>query len=325
MDFDPEHWSIPDRYQPKPGDFTFDLVWASFATVSLQASVPADAFTAGILGTDRIGYCVAIDAEGTVLTIGYLITEAEEVWLTTGDGDAIQAHVLGVDNATGFGLVKAVRPLPVPALEIGNSQEAGLGDKVVIAAGGRIDRSIAAQVVARQEFAGYWEYVLDEAIFTSPAHPLWSGAAMIGASGKLLGICSLQMREELESGGVVPLNMVVPIELLPPILEELKAGGRTAAPRPWLGLLAGDSSGKVVVLGATPGGPAHRAELREGDVILGVAGKDVPTLAQFYRAVWALGDAGVKAPLTVQREGDVFDVTITTRDRNSFLKKPILH
>jgi len=324
MDFDPEHWSIPDRYQPKPGDFTFDLVWAAFATVSLQASVPADAFTAGILGTDRIGHGVAIDAEGTVLTIGYLITEAEEVWLTTGDGDAIQAHVLGVDNATGFGLVKAVRPLPVPALEIGNSQEAGLGDKVVIAAGGRIDRSIAAQVVARQEFAGYWEYVLDEAIFTFPAHPNWGGTALISPAGELIGIGSLQLERE-RSGKNEHLNMIVPIELLPPIIEELKAGGRTAAPRPWLGVLAGDSSGKVVVLGATPGGPAHRAELREGDVILGVAGKDVPTLAQFYRAVWALGDAGVKVPLTVQREDDVFDVTITTRDRNSFLKKPILH
>lgn len=148
---------------------------------------------------------------------------------------------------------------------------------------------------------------------------------MIGAGGELLGLASLQMQESADSGQIVPLNMVVPIDLLTPILDDLITGGHMAVPRPWLGVLAVESDDQVVVAGATPGGPAHRAELREGDAILAVAGSPVSSLADFYRAIWALGPAGVRAPLTVQREDDVFDVTITTRDRRSYLKAPMLH
>jgi S1-C subfamily serine protease len=319
------NWSIPDEFQPKPDDFTFDAAWAVFATVGLHAAIPANAFTAGILGTERVGHGVAIDAEGTVLTIGYLVTEAEEVWLVTGDGDTVPAHVLGIDSATGFGLVRALRPLPVPALTVGNSREAQPGEKVLVAAGGRLDRSITARVVARQEFAGYWEYLLDDALFTSPGHPLWSGAAVIGESGRLVGLCSLQMQEEAPGGRLVPLNMVVPIDLLAPILSDLMAGRPSGPPRPWLGILAAEDEGQVTIIGTSPGGPAQRAELRGGDIVMAVGGRPIATLADFYRSLWSLGEAGVKAPLTLQREGDVFDVAVTTRDRNQLLKKPILH
>jgi S1-C subfamily serine protease len=325
MASDMEHWSVPSEHRPKPEDFPFDLAWTVSSTVGLKAIVPPDAFTAQSLGAERQGQGVVIDSDGTVLTIGYLVTEAEQVWLTTHDGRVVPAHVLGIDQATGFGLVRASQPLVVPPIEIGDSRHAVLGEQVVVAGGGRVDQSIAAHVVGRQEFAGYWEYVLDEAIFTSPAHPLWSGAAMIGPTGKLLGIGSLQLQQRTARGRLVPLNMVVPIELLPPILEDLKLGRPSAADRPWLGVLADDSEDKVVVVGATPGGPAQRAELQQGDAILAVAGQEVTTLAGFYRAVWALGGPGVEAPLTVEREGDVFDVSITTRDRRRFLKAPKLH
>lgn len=325
MPSDLENWSVPAEYRPKADEFPFDLDWAVSSTVGLSATVPADAFTASILGAERQGHGVLIDDEGTVLTIGYLVTEADHVWLTTHDGRTVQAHVLGIDQETGFGLVRAVKPLAIPPIQIGDSRHAVLGEQVVIAGGGRVDRSISAHVVARQEFAGYWEYVLDEAVFTSPAHPLWSGAAMLGPTGKLLGIGSLQMQQPTIRGRLAPLNMVVPIELLPPILEDLKAGGLTAPPRPWLGILADDSENRVVVVGANPGGPAHRAELQQGDIILAVSGEEVTTLADFYRAVWALGPAGVQAPLTLERDGDVFDVSITTRDRRRFLKTPPLH
>jgi S1-C subfamily serine protease len=325
MASDLEHWSVPNEHRPKPEDFPFDLAWTVSATVGLKTTVPPDAFTAQSLGEERQGHGVVIDTEGTVLTIGYLITEAEQVWLTTHEGRVVPAHVLGIDQATGFGLVRALQPLAAPPLEIGDSRHAVLGEQVVIAAAGRVDRSVAAHVVGRQEFAGYWEYVLDEAIFTSPAHPLWSGAAMIGPTGKLLGLSSLQLQQRTARGRLVPLNMVVPIELLPPILEDLKLGRPSATDRPWLGVLADDSDEKVVVVGATPGGPAQRAELQQGDAILAVAGQAVSSLAEFYRAVWALGGPGVLAPLTVEREGDVFDVSITTRDRRRFLKAPRLH
>jgi S1-C subfamily serine protease len=325
MATDIENWSIPAEFRPQADDFSFDVAWGVSSTVGLRAMVPEDAYTAGILGTERIGHGVAIDGEGTVLTIGYLVTEAEQVWLTTGEKDVVPAYVLGVDQATGFGLVRAVQPLPIPPVELGHSREAEGGDPVIIAGGGRLDRSIGARVVARQRFAGYWEYLLDEAVFTAPGHPLWSGAAMIGRTGKLLGIGSLQLQERTRDGHVVPLNMVVPIELLPPILEDLLVGRPSAEPRPWLGVLADDTDERVVLLGATPGGPAQRAELRSNDVILAVGETEVTCLADFYRALWASGPPGTKVHLTVEREGDVFAVQVTTRDRAALLKGPMLH
>jgi len=325
MESDLDDWSIPAEFRPKPGEFPFEVAWAVSATVGLRATVPSDAFTAAALGSERIGHGVAIDGEGTVLTIGYLITEADKVWLTTGERDVIPAYVLGVDQETGFGLVRALQPLPVPSIDIGNSRRIEAGDPAIVAGGGRLDRSVSARLVGRQQFAGYWEYVLDEALFTAPAHPLWSGAALIAGDGKLAGITSLQLHQRSREGKVVPINMVVPIELLPPILEDLKVGRPSARPLPWLGVLADDSWDKVTLLGATPGGPAQRAELRKDDVILAVDGTKVSTLPEFYRALWSVGAPGEKTCLTVEREGDVFDVTVTTRDRRSYLKTPILH
>ncbi|MGZ3371635.1 MAG: S1C family serine protease, partial [Caulobacteraceae bacterium] len=176
-----------------------------------------------------------------------------------------------------------------------------------------------------EEFAGYWEYVLDEALFTAPAHPRWSGAAVIGPTGKLVGIGSLQMQQQLEGGKVTPLNMSVPIDLLNPILPALTAGGQDLPRRPWLGVLSEEISGRVVIVGATKGGPADRADLGEGDIVLAVAGEEVTTLAEFYHAVWALGPPGVTVPLTLAREGDVFEVEVKSKDRASFLKKPRMH
>lgn len=319
-----EEWSVSQQLQPKAEDFPFDLDWTLSSTVGLRAIVPPDAFTAQILGTLRIGHGAVIGPD-LVLTIGYLITEAEQVWLQTGEGKIVAGHPLGVDTTSGFGLVRALEPLGVPALEIGDSSQVLVGDKVIVGGGGRVSRSVAARLVGREEFAGYWEYVLDEALFTAPAHPMWSGAALIGPTGKLVGIGSLQMQQQLEGGKVTPLNMAVPIELLPPILPALMAGGRDLPHRPWLGVLAEEISGRVVIVGATKNGPADRADLGEGDIVLAVAGEEVATLAEFYRAIWALGPPGVAVPLTLAREGDVFEVEVKSKDRASFLKQPKMH
>ncbi len=318
-----EEWSVSKSLQPRPEDFPFDLDWTLSSTVSLRAVVPPDAFTAQILGTLRIGHGAVI-AEDLVLTIGYLVTEAEEVWLQTHEGRVVAGHVLGVDAATGFGLVQALEPLGVPVFEVGDSRQVLVGDRIIAAGGGLPRRSVSGCLLARHEFAGYWEYVLDDALFTAPAHPMWSGAALVGPTGKLVGIGSLQMQQQDDDGKVTPMNMMVPVELLQPILNTLRSGADTPA-RPWLGVLAEEISGRVVIVGASKNGPAERADLGQGDIVIAVGQEEVNTLADFYRAVWALGPAGVSVPLTLAREGDVFEVEVRSKDRKAFLKKPKMH
>src|SRR3954465_2636680 len=244
-----EDWKLPAALQPKPDDYTYDLDRALSSVVGLSSQVPADAFTAEILGTERAGNGVLIRDDGLVLTIGYLITEAEEVWLTTNTGRVVPGHVLAYDQVTGFGLVQALARLDIPVLPIGDSSRAPVGEHVVVAGAGGRARSVAARIVARQEFAGYWEYLLDEAIFTAPGHPHWGGTALIGSGGELLGIGSLQLHHATPRGGTVPLNMTVPIDLLTPILDDMTRLGRpNRPPRPWLGLYASETQNKVVVM-----------------------------------------------------------------------------
>ncbi len=315
-------WRIPPEFQPDPGDLAYDLDEALASVVSLRATVPEDAYTAEALGTERVGQGAVIRDDGLVLTIGYLIVEAEEVWLTTNEGRAARGHVVAYDHVTGFGLVQALSPLGAPALRLGDSRRAEAGVSVVVGGAGGRHHSLSAQVVARQEFAGYWEYLLDDAIFTAPAHPNWGGTALLGAQGELLGIGSLQLQYRVQGGRVMPLNMSVPIDLLKPILDDMLTLGRVGGPsRPWLGLYATeDERSRIVLVGLAGDGPAQKAELRAGDSVRAVAGTPVASLADFYRALWALGLAGVDVPLTLEREGDVFDVRIGSADRNDYLK-----
>ena len=319
-------WKIPASAQPKPEDYGYDLDRALAAMVGLRTIIPADAFTAETLGTERAGHGVFINGNGLVLTIGYLITEAETIWLNLSDGRSVPGHVLGYDQETGFGLVQALAKLDVPSLEIGDSSAAALGERVVVAGAGGRQRSVAARIVAKQEFAGYWEYVLDEAIFTSPSHPNWGGTALIGPAGDLIGIGSLQLQHSAEKGQAQNINMMVPIDLLNPILDDLmKLGRRNAPPRPWLGLYATEVENRLVVVGLADKGPAKRADLRTGDIVLSVGGKEVRDLAGLFRRVWAQGQAGVEIPMTIYRDGDTMDLRVKSSERNRFLKGPSLH
>jgi len=319
-------WKVSRDVQPKPADYDFDLERALAAVVGVHAIIPADAFTAETLGTERAGNGVLIRGDGLVLTIGYLVTEAETIWLHLGDGRVVPGHVLAYDQESGFGLVQALARLDLPALSLGESSKAQLGERVVVAGVGGPQRSVAARIVAKQEFAGYWEYVLDEAFFTAPSHPNWGGTALIDHAGALIGVGSLQLQQARDQGRTEDLNMIVPIDLLKPILDDLLTLGRpNRPPRPWLGLYATEVDDKIVVVGLAGRGPARKAELRTGDLVLSVAGKEVHDLAGLYRSVWSLGRAGVEVPLLVYRDGRTFEVRVASTDRNRLLKGPSLH
>jgi len=227
--------------------------------------------------------------DGLVLTIGYLITEAEAVWLHLGDGRVVQGHALGSDSETGFGLVQALGRIDLDPLPLGCSAAARIGDRVVVGGAGGRTRSVASHIAARQEFAGYWEYLLDEAIFTHPAHPNWGGTGMISSRGELIGIGSLQLERESE-GKSEHVNMIVPIDLLKPVLDDIRKFGRVNKPaRPWLGMYSAEVDSRVVVVGISAKGPAALAELKAGDVILAVKGEKISSRIGFYRKLWALG------------------------------------
>ena len=319
-------WEIPGEIQPKPGDCTFDLDRALGAVLGLRAMIPEDAFTAGTLGTERAGSGVLIRRDGLVLTIGYLVTEAETIWLTSAEGGAVPGHVLAYDQETGFGLVQALGRLNTPSIDLGIGLRVGAGDRAIMAAEGGRRHAIAARVVARQEFAGYWEYVLDRAIFTAPAHPFWGGAGLIGADGRLIGIGSLHVQHANGRELRRDVNMVVPIDLLPPILDDMLTYGRPNRPaRPWLGLYATEVEDAIVVAGLSERGPASKSGLRPGDRILAVREDPVASLAGLWRKVWAAGPAGSEVVLQVSRDNETLTVRVLSVDRTQNLKAPKLH
>jgi S1-C subfamily serine protease len=321
----PAEWSFPEELQPDPQNWEFDLGAALDSVVALRTEIPEDAFTAQILGTERAGHGVALGGDGLLLTIGYLITEASAVWLTTNRGHVLQGHPVAYDQSTGFGLVQALGRLDVPGLERGSAASCDVGENVIVAGSGGRRHALSASVFAKREFAGYWEYVLDEALFTAPAHPHWGGAALIGSDGKLLGIGSLLVEEKLD-GETLQGNMIVPVDALEPILDDLLKFGRASRPpRPWLGFYITEVERHLAVAGVASGAPADQAGLRSGDLVLEVAGSAVTGLADLFRRIWRLGDAGVEVPLTVARRGETLRVRVRSADRSAFLRKPRLH
>jgi S1-C subfamily serine protease len=319
---------IPEELRPDPADYSFDLAAALGAVVSLKSRVPADAFSARTLGTEREGSGVVIRPDGLVLTIGYLVGEAESIWITTATGRVVQGHALAYDFETGFGLVQALGRLETPALELGGTTAPETGVQTVLAAAPNGDDggALACSVVAKEPFAGYWEYLLDEALFTAPAHPSWGGAGLIGEDGRLLGIGSLVLQHRDKRGRRLDLNMCVPVTLLHPVMDDLLSYGRVNKPaRPWIGLYAADQEEGIVVASVAAKGPADRAGLRAGDRILGLDGEDAPDIATLWRSLWSRGIAGVSVTVEAERDGRRFSVPVASADRASFLKAPRLH
>ena len=319
------NWAFPPRLQPQPEQLRFDLGSALQSVVLVHAEIPEGAFTASILGTERIGHGTVIGEDGLILTIGYLITEAESIWLTTHDGTVVPGHALAYDQVTGFGLVLPLGRLGVAPIERGSAASTAVGDSVIVIGHGGLGHTLDAKVIARREFAGYWEYLLEDALFTTPPHPQWGGTALVGEDGRLLGVGSLLVQETVGTE-TLDANMFVPIDLLEPILDDMVRLGRAArTPRPWLGMYTTPLQGRLVVGGLTQGGPAHRAGIQLGDIVLEVAGEPVSDLADLFRRVWRTGPAGTEIPMTLVRGGSTSQVRVASADRDDFLTKPKRH
>lgn len=323
-DFDSPEFDIATR--PKPEDVSFDLDTALGAVVSLTSRTPENAFTAQTLGTERAGNGILIREDGLILTIGYLITEAETVWILDNKGKACAAHVIGYDQETGLGLVQALGRLDIKPLEIGSSAALSEGEPVIFAGSGGRENSTCADIVSIREFAGYWEYVLDKAIFISPAHPNWGGGAMIGMDGKLRGVGSLFVQQAQGDENPMNGNMVVPIDFLAPIMDDLLMYGKPNRPaRPWLGILTAEVNEHLMIGGLAHGGPAQKAGIKTGDLILEIAGRPVNELVEMYRYIWARGDAGVEVTMEILRDGETMEVHVHSASRSDFFVSPKVH
>ena len=292
------------------------------AIVKIRAHIPADSRTADALGTEREGTGVVIDSSGIVLTIGHLIVEAMSVEVTINGRFPVIASVLAYDHDTGFGLVKTIEPLKVKAIEFGDSIKVAERQPVLIVPFGGIAGAGKAMVVSHREYAGYWEYLLSDAIFTTPPLREFPGAALIGSDGKLLGIGSLFLSNTLVGHSPVPGNMFVPIDHLKPILAALIETGRAERPAsPWLGINTDDSRGPIAITRVSDGGPAAQAGLESGDIVVAVGGKRPQTLIEFYKMIRAIGPAGAAIPLTIRRGREVREIVVGSLDRNQFLRQ----
>lgn len=316
-----------DVPRPDPDKLSFDLDAAVSSVVGLRAHAPEDAFSSSYLGTERQGSAVMIDAEeGLLITIGYLISEVESITLSAVGGTTAQAHAIAYDFPTGFGLIRSSSDLGVGALEFGNSADVRESDTAIVAPAGGRGAAIEALVVSKREFAGYWEYLLDYAIFTSPPHPHWSGGALLDSDGKLTGIGSLYVQDAAPGGDALPGNMFVPIDFLKPILEDMRTLGQARrSPRPWLGMYTVEAKGRVFITSLTPNGPAEKAGIEPGDVILGIGDRSVATLAECYRRIWEAGESGVNVEVHIERDEDSMTFVVESTDRYSFMKQPRRH
>lgn len=294
------------------------------AVVRVKMTAIPNARSNTTLGATREGTGVVIDERGYIVTIGYIVIEADSIEITTQNDKTYPATLVGYDHASGFGLLRSSVPLGVKPMPMGGADDVARREAVmVLPAGGREAASLA-YVMSKRKFAASWEYLLDTAIFTSPPTMQWAGAALVSREGKLVGIGSLYVRETVD-GAQQPGNMFVPIDLLKPILSDLIAKGRRAGPaRPWLGLATEEMHGHLLVTRVSPDGPADKAGIRNGDIVLGVGRDAVTSHEDLYRRVWGLGAAGVEVPLRVLQGVDMHEMKLRSIDRFQYFKeKPV--
>jgi S1-C subfamily serine protease len=291
------------------------------AVVGIHATIPAGARTAGTLGTERVGSGVLIDSSGLIVTIGYLILEAERVEIMLPGGELVPVEVVAYDYETGFGLLRATADMKIRPMELGSSTELTLGEQMLVASYGGSQTVRPAIFAGEREFAGYWEYLLEDALFTVPPYPRFGGAALIASSGKLIGIGSLAVGDAIDGEQMVPGNMFLPIDRLKSVLGDLLTDGRSSGPRkPWLGIYTEEIEGRLLVRRVADEGPAMAAGIEPGDIIAAAGGKPVVSMADFYRKVWAQGEPGDMISITVVKGTGVYELEIRSGDRYQWLR-----
>ncbi len=314
----------PGRAQKAQQPVEKDAEEVLAAIVRIRMTAIPNARSSTTLGPTREGTGVVIDARGHIVTIGYIVIEAESIEITTQDDKTYPATLVGYDHASGFGLLRPSVPIGVKPLAMGKADDVAQREPVMVLPAGGRDAASLAYVVSKRKFAASWEYLLDTAIFTSPPTMQWAGAALVSREGKLVGIGSLYVRETVD-GEQQPGNMFVPIDLLKPILADLIEKGRRSGPvRPWLGVATEEVHGHLMVTRVSPDGPADKAGMRNGDIVIGVGGDPVKTHEELYRKVWGLGAAGVEVPLKVLQGVDMRELKLRSIDRFQYFKeKPI--
>lgn len=292
--------------------------------VTVRCHIAEAALTASVLGAEREGHGVVVSEEGLVLTVGYIVTEAESIWIVDKSGNAVAGHLLGYDQISGLGLVQMLGTLDTPRMEIGRSAELEVGQEMLLGGVGGRDAALEVTICELSAFAGYWEYLLDKAIFTEPAHPDWGGTALVGKDSKLYGIGSLILQPESKSGSA--RNMVIPIDLYSEIVADLLTHGqRNSAPRPWLGWYVKNSGNGPVVLGTVDGAPAEKAGIVDGDIVVAVNSIRVHSISETFKAIWSAGQAGIEINLAIRREGELQIMLVSSVDRADLLWRAPVH
>jgi serine protease Do len=313
--------AAPAQGTPDSASFQH-LIDAAGSVVGIKVKALANARSNATLGAERTGSGVVFAPQNLVLTIGYLILEADQVEITTSKGRTVPAIVAAYDHATGFGLLRPLAPIDVKPVKLGTSGKVEALDRVMVASAAPEDALSVATVVARRQFAGYWEYLIDNAIFTSPPRADFGGAALIDRDGELVGIGSLFVMDAASPGERLPGNMFVPIDLLKPILAEMiQTGRQKGGVRPWLGINSRELEGRLHVMRVSADSPAEMAGIAAGDIILQVSGQSVESLPAFYQRLWNSGAPGVEVTLKVLKGTEVQDVKIRTMDRFEVIRK----
>lgn len=311
---------------PQQNEVDFDLEVGLSSVVHLSSTVPEEAFSARTLGTEREGNAILIGNDNILVTIGYLVVDAQTINLKAKGENKVQAELVGYNHESGLALIHTNSDLGIPPIKQGTANDLEENEQVIITPFGGIDYSISASVTSRREFAGSWEYLLDRAIFTTPIHPNWSGAALIRRDGTLCGVGSLWVNDAEEGQSNSPGNMFVPIDLLQPIYDDMVSKGLAQGPnRPWLGMYTAEAMNRLFVSGVIPEAPADVAGVEVGDIITGLEGEQTRSLPDMYRKLWSLGDAGVTVILNLNRDGEDLEIKVKSDSRYNMISKRLNH